>query len=154
MDNVKIRKATSKRLKRAFKIANQQAANALPASGNTINTWIQDMFQYFEPEIINEVQYAKSKIHVSFDGWGSKHEKLSVLGVVIHMINSQGEAVTRLIGLPEVPGHGKKGVGKSIYFVISFFFLTIHRGLDFAVVLLIYESGIAPFGPCRAILAN
>jgi hypothetical protein len=143
MDNVKIRKAISKRLKRAFKIANQQAANALPASGNTVNTWIQDMFQYFEPEIIKEVEYAKSKIHVSFDGWGSKYEKLSVIGVVIHLINSQGQAVTRLIGLPEVPGHGKKGIGMLVDFIISFFFLTIHRVVCLLVVLMIYECGIA-----------
>jgi hypothetical protein len=44
MDNVKYRKATSKRLKRAFKIANIQAYNAIPASGSTLNTWIKDMF--------------------------------------------------------------------------------------------------------------
>jgi hypothetical protein len=68
MDNVKIRKALSKRLKRAFKIANQQAADSIPVSGNTINSWIKSMFNYFEPKIQEEVRTAKSRIHVSFDG--------------------------------------------------------------------------------------
>jgi hypothetical protein len=36
MDNVKHRKATSDRLRRAFKIANMQATNALPQHNNTI----------------------------------------------------------------------------------------------------------------------
>jgi hypothetical protein len=70
------------------------------------------MFQYFEPEIQEEVRTAKSRIHVSFDGWGSKHEKLSVVGVVIHFVNNKYEVVTRLIGLPELLGHGKSGIGK------------------------------------------
>ena len=72
------------------------------------------MFEYFEPEIQEEIKTAKSKIHVSFDGWGSKHEKLSVVGVVVHFINKQGDMVTRLIGLLELPNHGKAGVGKCL----------------------------------------
>lgn len=111
MDGVKHRKAASIRLKRAFRIANMQAANAIPVHNDTVATWIHDMFVYFEPQIIEEIRTAKSCIHVSFDGWGSKHENLSVLGVVVHFINYKHENVTRLIGLPELPGHGKAGVG-------------------------------------------
>ena len=42
---------------------------------------------------------------------GDQSAKLSVVGVVIHIINAKGENVTRLIGLPELPGHSKAGVG-------------------------------------------
>lgn len=112
MDNVKHRKAASARLKRAFKIANMQCVAALPEYSGTIASWIHEIFAYFEPDIQEEIRTAKSKIHVSFDGWGSKHEKLSVVGVVVHFINSKGDMVTRLIGLPELPNHGKAGVGK------------------------------------------
>jgi hypothetical protein len=75
------------------------------------------MFDHFEPEVIEEIRTAKSRISISFDGWGSKREKLSVLGVVVHFINSKDESVTRLIGLPELPGHGKSGVGTCFIFV-------------------------------------
>jgi hypothetical protein len=34
-----------------------------------------------------------------------------VLGVTVHFINNKYESVTWLIGLPELPGHGKTGVG-------------------------------------------
>ena len=123
MDNVKARKACSVRLKRAFKIANMQAADALPTYSGTTASWIEQMFRYFEPEIQEEVRTAKSRIHVSFDGWGSKHEKLSVVGVVIHFVNTKYEVVTRLIGLPELPGHGKTGVSKSsIFTILELFF--------------------------------
>jgi hypothetical protein len=116
MDNIKHRKASSKRLLRAFQIANIQAANAFPTSGTTVATWIHDMFTYFEPIVIEEVHNTKSKVSISFDGWGSKREKLSVIGVVIHFINDKYEAVSRLIGLPELPGHSKSGVGKSLFY--------------------------------------
>jgi hypothetical protein len=55
---------------------------------------------------------ATSRIYISFNGWGLKHEKLSVIGVVIHFINAKYKVVTRLIGLPELPGHGKTGISK------------------------------------------
>jgi hypothetical protein len=121
LDDVKYRKACSNRLRRAFKIANLEAAKALPTSHPTIAKWVHDMHTYFEPFIIEEIATAKSRISISFDGWGSKHEKISLLGVVVHFINSKYENVTRLIGLPELPNHGKSGVGtysKSYYFFI------------------------------------
>jgi hypothetical protein len=115
LDNIKHRKAASVRLKRMFKIANLQAAEALPENHGTVARWVHDMFNYFEPEIIKEIQNAKSRISISFDGWVSKREKISVLGVVAHFINDKYEAVTRLIGLPELPGHGKTGAGKLFF---------------------------------------
>lgn len=61
------------------------------------------MFKYFEAEVIEEIRNTKSRITISFDRWESKYEKIGVLGVV-HFINNKYEAVTRVIGLPELPG--------------------------------------------------
>lgn len=111
LDDIKAKKAASKYLKRMIRIINQDATNALPASDSTVATWINQMFEYFEPELIAEVQGAQSRITITFDGWGTKREKLSVVAVVLHFINGKGELVTRLAGLPELPGHGKTGIG-------------------------------------------
>jgi hypothetical protein len=78
------------------------------------------MFKYFEPEVIKEVRNAKSRISISFDGWGSKHERLSVIGVVVYFINDKYEAVSRLIGLLELPGHRKSGVGESFFYYFKY----------------------------------
>jgi len=110
-DGIKQRKACSKRLARCFKIANMQTANAFPRSESTVASWIHELHNWFKPEIIGEIQAAKSYISISFDGWGSKKEKISLLGVVVHFTNSKCEAVTRLIGLPELPDHSKTGFG-------------------------------------------
>jgi hypothetical protein len=72
------------------------------------------MFSYFKPQIIAEIRTTKSRISMSFDGWGSKHKKISVLRIVVHFINKQHKNVTRLIGLLELPEHKKAGVGKTI----------------------------------------
>ena len=120
MDGIKHRKALLKQLLRTFKITNIQAANAFLTASITIGTWIHEMFKYFEPEVIKEVRNAKSRISISFDGWGSKHERLSVIGVVVYFINDKYEAVSRLIGLPELPGHRKSGVGESFFYYFKY----------------------------------
>ena len=63
--------------------------------------------------IIVEIHTVRSRIHVLFDGWDSKHEKISILGVVVHFINQSYDNITRLIALSELPNHSKTGV--SIY---------------------------------------
>ena len=118
IDNIKHRKAASKRLVRLFKLANREAAAVVPESHVTCENWVYEMFIYFEPLIIDEIKHAKSKISISFDGWGLKHEKISVLGVVVHFINTNREMVTRLIGLPELLAHEKTGVGMLFTFFI------------------------------------
>jgi hypothetical protein len=114
-DNVKYRAAASIRLKRVFKIANMQSLEAIPKSKGLVASWIHDLYQHFEPYIIKEIRTAKSKISVSFDGWGTKREKLSVVGVVVHFVNAKYEIVSRLIGLPAPAAHGKRGVGLCSY---------------------------------------
>jgi hypothetical protein len=157
MDNIKARKAVSPRLRRAFKIANMQAANALPLHNNTVESWIDEMFHHFEPDIKEEIRTAKSRIHCSFDGWGSRHEKISVIGLVIHFVNGKGENVTRLIGLPELPNHRKRGIGKSYFDLILPRFTLCYKCSIYRfcmVVLWSSECGKARFGRCRVILAN
>ncbi len=134
MDDVKLRKAASPRLRRAFKIANKHAANALPKSSSTLATWVEDMHRYFEPTIIEEIQTARSKISISFDGWGSKREKISLVGVVAHFIDSKGRGVSRLLGMPELPGHGK--AGKGTYFTTKNSSFTVLMYPDQAQVIL------------------
>jgi hypothetical protein len=68
------------------------------------------MFDYFKPQVIKEVYIAKSRISISFDGWGLKREKLSVISVVIYMVNNKNKNVTRLIGLLELLRYRKTDV--------------------------------------------
>jgi hypothetical protein len=67
LDNVKHRKAASIRLKHVFKIVNNQAADNL-LENSTIAEWIHEMFEYFKPEVIDEIANAQSYISISFDG--------------------------------------------------------------------------------------
>ena len=67
MDSIKHQKAVSPYLKKMLYIANSTAIKALPDSASTTAQWIHDMFTFFEPQVIQELQAAKSKIHVSFD---------------------------------------------------------------------------------------
>ncbi len=59
-----------------------------------------------------EVYIAKLRIYISFNKWGLKYEKLSILGVIIHFINLKYKAVTRLISFLELPRHSKTSISK------------------------------------------
>ena len=65
------------------------------------------MFKYFKLELIEEITNARSKISISFNRQGSKREKISVIGVITHFINSKYEMYTRLLGLLDLPNHSK-----------------------------------------------
>jgi hAT family C-terminal dimerisation region len=139
LDRIKYKKITSGRFAALINITNSQAVPAIPSSHSTLASWIHDMYWHFEPAIIAEIRTAKSRIHVSFDGWGSKHEKLSVLGVVVqlvHFINQSYNNVTRLIALPELPGHSKTGVCMYIDLFYNIFCFTDFLLIAQASVLL------------------
>jgi hypothetical protein len=74
------------------------------------------MFKHFKPEVIEEVHNAKSRISILFNGWGLKHKRLSVVGIIIHFINNKYKAVLRLISLPMLPGHRKTGVSELFFY--------------------------------------
>jgi hypothetical protein len=61
---------------------------------------------------------------MSFDGWGSKHKKISVLGIVVHFINQSYNNVTRLIALPELLSYSKTGVCMYIDLFYNIFYFT------------------------------
>jgi hypothetical protein len=75
------------------------------------------MFKHFKLHIIEEIYNAKLRISISFDGWGLKRKRLSVVGVVVYFINNKYKVVTRLISLLLLPKHSKTGVG--MYFFVS-----------------------------------
>jgi hypothetical protein len=105
------------------------------------------MFYHFESEIKEEIKTAKSRIYYTFNGWGSKYKKISILSIVIYIVNCKGENVIRLIGLPELSNHRKRSISKSRFLLLL--------QIDFyIVVLMIYESGIVQFGHSRVFLAN
>jgi hypothetical protein len=74
------------------------------------------MFKHFKPEVIKEVHNAKSRISISFNRWGSKRERLSVISIIIYFINNKYKAISRLIGLPTLPRHRKTGVGELFFY--------------------------------------
>jgi hypothetical protein len=74
------------------------------------------MFKYFKPEVIEEVHNTKSRILISFNRWGLKRKRLSVISVIIYFINDKYEVILRLIGLPTLPGHGKTGVSELFFY--------------------------------------
>ena len=98
-----------------FQIANKEVIKVLPVIASTVGIWINNIFKYFEPELIVEVATTKLKISFSFNGWGNKRNKISVVALVLYFINSKGQIVTRLASLLELLNHGKTGISTYNY---------------------------------------
>ena len=74
----------------------------LPKSGNTIRTWITQSFIHHKQILISTLKEILT-IHFSFDLWTSGNH-LSLLGVVGHWINPDGQVCQGLLGLRRLHG--------------------------------------------------
>jgi hypothetical protein len=79
-----------------------RATDLLPTH-RTVRDWIMRDFKKFKGTVTEHMQKSLSKIHVSFDLWTSR-SLLSLCGIVVHFIDSQGKACTFLLSLPELVG--------------------------------------------------
>jgi hypothetical protein len=71
------------------------------------------------------------RILISFNGWGLKRKKLSVISIVIYFINNKYKAILRLIGLPKLPRHRKLGVSKLFFYYFKYSY-------NISIIVLIY----------------
>jgi hypothetical protein len=83
------------------------------------------MFYYFESEIKKEIRITKLQIYYTFNSWGLKYEKISIISIIIYIINYKGENIIYLIGLPELSNYRKCNISK--FFFFYYIYTTINR---------------------------
>jgi hypothetical protein len=77
--------------------------NDLLPTHRTIRDWIIRDFNRFKGIVVEQIQNALSRIHISFDLWTSR-SLLTLCGIVVHFINNTGKLCTFLLSLPELVG--------------------------------------------------
>lgn len=87
-----------------LKFLNPGVLSILPTSHQTIREWVMRTFETQKRRMRQVLQSALSRIHFTVDLWSSPN-KLGILGIVAHFIDSNGELVSCCIALREV--HGK-----------------------------------------------
>jgi hypothetical protein len=83
-----ISKATTREL---FKLINGEVERALWRSPRSVATYAMRLFYLLQPQIVNALSNAVSKIHISFDGWTTKGGTRGFFGIVAHFAILLGE---------------------------------------------------------------
>jgi hypothetical protein len=86
-----------------LKFLNPGVLSILPTSHQTIREWVVRTFGTQKRRIQQVLQSAISRIHFTVDIWSSPN-KLGILGIVAHFVDSNGELVSYCVALREVHG--------------------------------------------------
>ena len=88
-------------------------------SGKSVRSFILKEFHHRRLGVVDELQSARSKIHLSFDLWSSPNA-LSLCGVVAHYLTAGLQSRAILIGLRRVKGaHSGENIAEAILQLIS-----------------------------------
>jgi hypothetical protein len=102
--NHPLRELGSPSFQEMIALANPAAAEALWVSHNSVSTFVMKLFSAIQPRVIEAIQTARSKIHISFDGWTTKGGKRGFLGIVAYFATVDGIVVDMPIDLPQLVG--------------------------------------------------
>jgi hypothetical protein len=85
-------------------LADPLAEDALWQSHNSVSQYVMRYFDYLRLIVVKELSRARSKIHLSFDGWTTKGGKRGFLGIVAHYVTGDGKLRDLPIALPQLTG--------------------------------------------------
>jgi len=71
-------------------------------SKTSVATFVMMLYKHLEPQVINMLPSAISKIHVSFDGWTTKGGKRGFFGVIVHFTDVDGAIHDLPVDLPQL----------------------------------------------------
>jgi hypothetical protein len=103
-------------------LANPLAKDALWQSHNSVSRYVMRYFDYLRPIVVKELSCARSKIHLSFDGWTTKGGKRGFLGIVAYYVIGDGKLRDLPIALPQLTGaHSGKRIAEVVLEILQKF---------------------------------
>ncbi|PZC88553.1 hypothetical protein A1F95_10865, partial [Pyrenophora tritici-repentis] len=95
--------------------ANPEAVDALWTSRTSVKSYVMRLYRELQPQVVEALSQATSKIHVSFDGWTTKGGKRGFFGVVAHYADESSVVIDLPIALPQLTGsHSGDRIGDTI----------------------------------------
>ncbi|KAA8615967.1 hypothetical protein PtrV1_11367 [Pyrenophora tritici-repentis] len=90
--------------RRMIHFANPEAEQALWSSRTSVAQFVMRLYNFMQPQVVDELRCAASKIHISFDGWTVKGGKRGFFGIVAHFATAEGDLRDVAIDLPQLSG--------------------------------------------------
>jgi hypothetical protein len=123
--NQPLSKLTAPNFREIIRFANLEAEAALWVSYTSVSTFVMRLFRSIQPQVVDALLSAVSKIHVSFNGWTTKGSKRSFFGVVAHFANAAGIIQDLPINLPKLASaYTGEAIAKAILMTLSAYGVT------------------------------
>ena len=90
--------------RRMIQFANPEAERALWSSRTSVAQFVMRLYNFMQPQVVDELRCSASKIHISFDGWTVKGGKRGFFGIVAHFATAEGDLRDVAIDLPQLSG--------------------------------------------------
>ncbi|KAI1508853.1 hypothetical protein Ptr86124_012152 [Pyrenophora tritici-repentis] len=90
--------------RRMIHFANPEAEQALWSSRTSVAQFVMRLYNFMQPQVVDELRCAASRIHISFDGWTVKGGKRGFFGIVAHFATAEGDLRDVAIDLPQLSG--------------------------------------------------
>lgn len=87
-----------------FRVVSTEVEGALWRSPRSVATYAMRLFHAIQPQIVDALSSAASKIHISFDGWTTKGGTRGFFGIVAHFATASGKIHDLPIALPQLNG--------------------------------------------------
>ncbi|KAI1519526.1 Dimer-Tnp-hAT domain containing protein [Pyrenophora tritici-repentis] len=124
-NNHPLREFETPAFRQMIEFANPEAADALWVSHNSVASFVMRLYRYMEPQVVQMLSSAISKIHISFDGWTTKGGKRGFFGVVAHFADADGTIRDLPIALPQLTGaHTGERIAEVVGNIIDVFGIT------------------------------
>ncbi|RYN15484.1 hypothetical protein AA0113_g12563 [Alternaria arborescens] len=124
-NNHPLREFETPAFRQMIEFANPEAADALWVSHNSVASFVMRLYRYMEPQVVQMLSSAVSKIHISFDGWTTKGGKRGFFGVVAHFADADGTIRDLPIALPQLTGaHTGERIAEVVGNIIDVFGIT------------------------------
>jgi hypothetical protein len=103
-NNLALRQFEDPGFRKMIQFASPEAEQALWSSHNSVARFVMRLYNFMQPQVVDELRYAASKIHISFDGWTVKGGKRGFFGIVAHFATAEGDLRDVSIDLPQLSG--------------------------------------------------
>jgi hypothetical protein len=103
-NNLALRQFEDPAFRKMLKFANPEAEKALWSIHNSVSQFVMRLYNFMQPQVVDELKRAASKIHISFDGWTVKGGKRGFFGIVAHFATADGNLKDVAIDLPQLAG--------------------------------------------------
>jgi hypothetical protein len=132
-NNHPLREIETPRFRELVRYLNPEGEAALWVSKTSVAAFVMRLYKHLQPQVVNVLSLAISKVHISFDGWTTKGGKRGFFGVIAHFADVNGVIHDLPIDLPQLAGaHTGEAIAQAIVETLKAYNIT-HDKLGYFV---------------------